>query len=151
MSDGPDLGRICQSCGLCCNGTLYRRARLRDGEIESAKRNKLRVLESGEGFEQPCSRLENNTCSIYAERPYTCQKFECALLARHRMEGGPVEPGLEAVRRAKELIAILESKGLDMTPGAERTITADGPEGFELMALTAELMQRLDRDFRRAE
>lgn len=152
MPDVAELTRVCQSCGLCCNGTLFKNGKLRPEEVETAKKNRLVVIEDGPFFALPCPRFdaEARSCTVYEERPNTCRGFECRLLARYRTEGGPIEAPLEDVRRTRELITILQAKGMDMTPGAPRTITAEGEDAFEVFGLVSELMERLERDFERA-
>lgn len=132
-----DLATLCRSCGLCCDGSLYGRAVLEPHEVESARKNGLRVLDNGKGFSQPCAALVSCACSVYDERPATCRRFVCRLYDRHRREGGPLEPRLAAVRRVRELLASLEGQGAV----AEATRAPD----------FSELVQRLHDDFARAE
>jgi Fe-S-cluster containining protein len=132
-ADVDPLHTLCQSCGLCCDGSLFGRATLEPEERGPARKNRLRVLDHTSAFEQPCSALvtvetpsgAGRSCSIYLERPLSCRRFTCRLYERHRREGGPLEPRLEAVRRVRQLLA-------------------DLPEGL------SELTQRLDDDFARA-
>lgn len=146
----PDLARLCQSCGMCCDGSLFGRVILQSGEVERARRHGLRVLGSGKGFEQRCAALARpgsigeRRCRIYDERPLSCRKFTCRLYERHRRDGGPIEEGLAAVRRVRELVATLEAAGL--TPGDFEGDEATGPAA----ATFAELMERLAGDFARA-
>ena len=108
--------------------------------------------EGGVDFELPCPRFdrEARSCTMYLDRPKTCRGFECALLARARTGEAPVEAAVAAVARTRELIATLQAKGMDMSPGAPRTISGSGDEAYELMSLVTELMQRLQQDFARA-
>ncbi|HEY1956480.1 MAG TPA: hypothetical protein VGH28_12735 [Polyangiaceae bacterium] len=99
-----DLEALCRSCGLCCDGSLFGRVPLEPGEVDCAKKNRLRVIPSGASFEQPC-RAFAGTCRVYDERPRACHAFECRLYDRHRREGGPLEARLASVRRARELLA----------------------------------------------
>jgi Fe-S-cluster containining protein len=146
-----DLARLCQSCALCCDGSLFGRVVLQPGEVKTARRNRLRVLRSGKGFEQRCATLETAgaggqcRCAIYAERPLACRQFTCRLYERHRAEGGPIEPRLAAVTRVRELVASLEAAGL--TPPDFEGDGSNGPAE----AMFAELMQRLGDDFARAD
>lgn len=129
-----DLGALCRACGLCCDGSLFGRVTLDPSEVETARKNRLRVLPSGASFEQPCSALgaaPDFACAAYAERPRRCREFTCKLYARHEREGGPLEARLEAVRRARELLKLAEG-----APDDE-------------MAL-GELRERMERDFERA-
>jgi Fe-S-cluster containining protein len=155
MSSAADLSAICQRCGLCCDGTLFPAARLTAEEVAPMRKVGLAILESGGGvgFELPCPQLERASCScsIYEERPRTCRRFECALLARARTGETPVEAAVDAVARTKELIATLQAKGMDMSPGAPRVVSGSGEEAFEVFGLVSELMERLANDFARAK
>jgi hypothetical protein len=151
MSDDPaalsDAAKLCLSCGLCCDGTLSRDAPLVEpGDLAIATRQRLRVLPDAGVFELKCSRLDGARCEVFPDRPSICGSFECALLARHRTEGGPLEEKLEAIRRTKELLAMLREKGMDPTSGV-RTISSDAADGFEIFGAINELMQRLHTDF----
>ena len=131
-----DLATLCQSCGLCCDGSLFGRVPLEPQEVEPARRNRLRIIESGRAFDQPCSVLEATAdamraCSIYDERPLACRRFVCRLHERHRREGGLLEPRLAAVRRVRELLAQVDRS----TPTS---------------ASALELTQRIEDDFARA-
>lgn len=111
-----ELTTLCQSCGLCCDGSLFGRVPLLPAEVPLARKHRLHVVESGSAMEQPCAALaldaENKrTCTAYEERPAACRTFDCALLARHRAEGGPLAPRLEAVRRVRVLLATVEASG----------------------------------------
>jgi hypothetical protein len=142
-----DLLTLCQACGLCCDGSLFGRAALEPGERAAALKNRLRVLDNGSGFEQPCSALApvesahsaRRYCAVYDERPLSCRRFTCRLYERHRREGGPLDLRLEAVRRVRQLLSELDASGY--RPGdLERPV----PEGL------SELTQRLEEDFARA-
>jgi Fe-S-cluster containining protein len=112
-----DLALLCQSCGLCCDGSLFGFVAL-EGEELALTKHRLRVLPSGKGFEQPCSALTSSgpgpggyVCSIYEERPIACRRFVCRLYDRHQREGGPIEDRLAVVRRVRFLVATLEGSG----------------------------------------
>jgi Fe-S-cluster containining protein len=130
-----ELATLCQSCGLCCDGSLFGRVTLATEEVAAARRRHLPVLANGSAFEQPCTALasldgagERRVCSVYRDRPRACRGFVCRLHARHRREGGPLEPRIATVRRVRQLIADLEISG--RTP--------------------ADLTRHLDEDFARA-
>jgi Fe-S-cluster containining protein len=138
-TDG-DAARLCASCGICCDGSLFGRVDLETDAIETARKKKLRVVAGGRAFEQPCSAHAGahgaeRACAIYDERPRACRKFVCRLLARHEREGGALEPRLLAVRRTRELLA---------------EVQAMSPEQARKSAAFAELTRRLEEDFARA-
>jgi Fe-S-cluster containining protein len=114
-----DLALLCQQCALCCDGSLFGRVPLDASEVAAARRHRLRVVAGGASFEQPCAALEpsgppgdeRRGCSMYAERPLACRRFECVLYDRHRREGGPLEARLDVVRRVRALIAVALAGG----------------------------------------
>jgi Fe-S-cluster containining protein len=122
-----ELSALCQACGLCCDGSLFGRVDLAPDEVGPAKKNHLRVLSNGRAFEQPCTALapRERTCGVYEARPAACRAFECRLHARHRREGGPLEPRLDAVRRVRELLATLEAAALPDTGELTRLLDED--------------------------
>jgi hypothetical protein len=135
-----ELTALCQSCGLCCDGSLFGRVDLAPDEVEPARRHGLRVLGNGRSFRQPCAalvplaaaaELPRRACSSYEHRPAACRRFVCRLYDRHRREGGPLEPRLAAVQRVRQLLAALESQ----------------PRAPELVD---ELAKRVEDDFARA-
>jgi Fe-S-cluster containining protein len=151
-----DAELLCQSCGLCCDGSLFGRARLEPAEVETARSKRLRVLDDGRGFEQPCPALVailaggRRTCSIYDERPLACRSFKCRLYDRHRREGGPIESRLAAVRRVRELVASLEASGLTPADFDVERSAGFGSPGVLAEQMFAELKLRLEEDFARA-
>jgi len=129
MKQDDDLAKLCQSCGLCCDGSLFGRVGLEPEEIEPARKRRLRVIGRGTAFEQACSALVaapggepgRRICSMYPDRPSACRRFVCRLHERHRREGGPIEARLIAVRRARELVSDLEaSRAMARDFGGER-------------------------------
>jgi Fe-S-cluster containining protein len=112
-----ELATLCQSCALCCDGSLFGRVRLAIEEVAAARQRHLHVLANGTAFEQPCTALAPRegaaprACSIYVDRPRACHDFVCRLYERHRREGGPLEPRIASVRRVRQLIADLEASG----------------------------------------
>jgi Fe-S-cluster containining protein len=156
---GSDLEVLCQSCGLCCDGSLFGRVDLEPEEVESARRHRLRLFPGAGGFEQPCaalarpgSGLGTRSCSIYEERPLSCRRFACRLYERHLREGGPIEERLQVVRRVRNLAAALEASGLvpsdfeSRQPGA-RPID---PRVARAMPGYHELTRSLEEHFARA-
>jgi uncharacterized protein len=112
-----ELTTLCHSCGLCCDGSLFGRVPLLPAELPLARKHRLHVVPSGSAMEQPCAALaldaeESRICTAYEDRPAACRAFDCVLLARHRSEGGPLAPRLEAVRRVRALLAAVEASGL---------------------------------------
>jgi Fe-S-cluster containining protein len=89
--------RLCLSCGLCCDGTLFKDVELHEGDaaardaMESllagradtrdASEVNSRTLRSRSKWPQPCAALcRDLRCQIYPDRPSRCRDFECLLL-----------------------------------------------------------------------
>lgn len=76
--------RLCLSCGLCCDGSLYTAVRLAPSDsIADLQAAGLPIRVEGERtlFPQPCTAHQHGCCQIYAIRPYGCQQFRCRVLA----------------------------------------------------------------------
>lgn len=99
-------GALCTARGLCCDGTLFDRVRVRADEEERIAALGLVIAPRGEKryFEQPCPRLEGGCCTIYADRPKSCTRYRCRLLLA--LDGGEVAlpEALAKVTEAKRLI-----------------------------------------------
>ena len=113
---------ICLSCGLCCNGVIFRDVKLQDGD-DAARLEllgmKLAAPVKGDGpgqsssvrtragfqfqsFSQPCVALEGCRCRIYPERPKHCREFECRLLQSLR-SGSILKPeALSLIQTARQ-------------------------------------------------
>ncbi|MDB4944205.1 MAG: hypothetical protein JWP97_3739 [Labilithrix sp.] len=131
---GVSPGAICQSCGLCCDGSLFGRVQLAAAEIEPARRHGLLVLPSGSSFEQPCSALgPARACACYDERPARCRQFVCRTL--DRMTRGELSRADAEVRiaRARSLLDVVTG-GAQLSP----------PEVTELTTLMADDLARAD-------
>jgi Fe-S-cluster containining protein len=150
-----ELARLCEACGLCCDASLFGRVDLELEEVESARQHRLPIVRERRAFEQPCSALvtvaSGGCCAIYEDRPRACRRFECRLHARHRREGGPVEPRIAVVERVRYLVATLEQTGL--TPADFDAAQAnDAPLDPRIAAarpLYLELTRTLESEFSR--
>jgi hypothetical protein len=77
------LSTLCVHCGLCCDGTLFTHVPLRRQEVEGLERLGLRVAERTDGVPvllQPCAALKERCCTVYADRPKGCRRYQCYLL-----------------------------------------------------------------------
>lgn len=109
--------RLCLSCGLCCNGVLFKDVALQAGDDPIRLRSlnpSLRVRNSK--FPQPCAALGPGCqCGIYAERPVRCRQFECALLQSVTRRDTTVDAALrlimEARQRARIVVSLLRELG----------------------------------------
>lgn len=77
------MKNICQSCGLCCDGTMYTHVSLEDADNQERLVSLGLHLRNGQSepcFDQPCVAYQSGSCSIYASRPAICRAYRCALL-----------------------------------------------------------------------
>jgi hypothetical protein len=170
MNEPADaVSRLCPHCGLCCDGILFSDVELSAGDdAERLRKLGLTLEKKGRGklaFAQPCACFDGGLCTIYADRPGLCRKFECGLLKRVQDGGLGVAAALKTISRTRQqaetvrgLIRRLgqDDERLAMTKRYAQVMgtTADlsGPESDtesrgELMLAVDELMWRLRRDF----
>ena len=99
---------ICVSCGLCCDGTLIGFVQLDRDELPVLR--ELKEIEEVDGngfFLQPCSNLGSEGCTIYAQRPTNCDKFNCHLITRVAKKELAFDAAIErlnVVRQKKEAL-----------------------------------------------
>ena len=110
--------RLCVTCGMCCDGTLFHIVRMQPSDSVAALNVlglKLKKKKGQNCIEQPCQMLKQQQCSIYSGRPERCQLFECQLLKRFA-EGTITEANAavtisEARRQVTELLDLIEKSG----------------------------------------
>jgi len=112
---------LCKSCGLCCTGHLFIRAKLRSAELDSAEALGLNVFRSDpnqRGFSQPCP-LWQGQCTIYTSPhyPHFCRTYKCKLLKEVLDETTPLPDALTVIEQAKGMIHELEA----LLPGSPNT------------------------------
>lgn len=161
--------RLCAACGMCCNGVLFHTVRILPedsvGEL-SARGLKLKRKRKERWLLQPCPAHESNGCSIYAQRPQRCRRFECRQLQRVALgeisEAGALVQIEDVKRRVAAIELLLEQSGKTdpKRPLSKRfdKICAEpvdaslGPEAIgrreKLTAAMRELDSILDREFR---
>jgi uncharacterized protein len=121
QSETFDPGKLCLSCGLCCNGVIFADVKLEPED--SAERLRAlglpvgapRSATSTPRFTQPCAALEGCRCRVYADRPKYCRQFECVLF--RSVAAGRTQPA-EALRiigtareRAEKVRRLLRALG----------------------------------------
>ena len=77
---------------------------LDDDEIERAARLRLPLVESPLrlAFRLPCPRLEDRTCTVYAERPRTCASYACGVLEAYAARTIDETEALSRIERMRE-------------------------------------------------
>ncbi|HTJ80749.1 MAG TPA: YkgJ family cysteine cluster protein [Polyangiaceae bacterium] len=151
-----DLSRICQGCGLCCNGTLFAMVELEQHELDRAPRHSLPLVPGEAAFSLPCPKYERgHGCSIYDDRPERCRSYRCGLLKAVVAGERTVEQQLQRVERVQLLIARCKDKGVEirqavgdgMDLARQGAATLVGTDAAELMLDVSEIGVILKRDY----
>ena len=77
--------RLCQACGMCCDGTMFQIVRMQPGDVPAELGRlglKMRCRDGEFFMEQPCSALRERCCTVYEKRPTRCRLFNCQQLRR---------------------------------------------------------------------
>ena len=158
----PDASDLCTQCGLCCDGTIYPKARAFPDDLTGLAEHGLTVLGKGEGeklaFALPCPRLNGTCCTIYPQRFTVCRRFRCALLQKLDVGEIDVTSALATVAKARALVVAVEPEARTVARRFElRRSTSDwrdiaAPElreaaGRRNLLITA-LEHHLDKYFR---
>ncbi len=140
-----DGSRLCLACGLCCQGLLHDWVRLRNVEVEPARRLGLSIeMRQGEAmFAQPCPCHQGGRCMVYQERPSPCREYRCKLLRGCLSGKVSWEEGLLRVEQAQRLVAAIRGRLGAPRPGAslwqqvreDGTFAGDSEARLEIAAL----------------
>lgn len=139
---------LCMQCGLCCDGTFYGSVVIASDEKERLGRVDLHVVQQDDGsttMAQPCSALRWCLCSVYADRPASCAKYECSLRKKLSAGGCTLEEAIAKVEKMRELLAAIRS-AFDCPPTTsiwERILSLEEPTTDEGKLVAA-------RDYARA-
>lgn len=126
--------RLCLSCGLCCTGALFDRAKAAPEERPALELLGLHwVEEKGEtGFRQPCPAFRGGACGVYEQRPRVCRTFRCRLLRNLDKGAVTMEEALATVSTAKAMLRRGAAADGDLTTVAARErVCSAGPRGSE--------------------
>jgi Fe-S-cluster containining protein len=112
---------LCLSCGLCCDGALYDHVKL---EREDRERLAENGFEAPDRLSHPCPHFIEQSCSIYAIRPWRCGDYQCEVLKQ--LYKGEIDAGAAhaLVEQAKEL---------------RETVKSSLPEGLTIACLAQEV------------
>lgn len=98
--------KLCLSCGLCCDGSLFARGEVDPRDID---RWSIRGLDCGtQGakayFKQSCDCLDETGCTLFETgRPSICERFRCIPLRRLEAGEQNLEEAQVPLREAIEL------------------------------------------------
>jgi uncharacterized protein len=85
MITTEQLNSICKQCGMCCDGTLFRHAKILDeADKKAAAELGLTITKDKEHqpyFLQPCPCFKTY-CTVYENRPKVCISFFCPPLLK---------------------------------------------------------------------
>lgn len=145
----------CTACGMCCDGTLYARAKVAAGEEAriTARGLELTSFEDKTYFRLPCAYVSCGRCTIYEDRFSVCRTFECALLRRFKAGEVSMAEALRLVAIAKDLRAAVVATDPDAHDYRQRQETWDALsreitplEGEERRAIAKRKLQILALD-----
>ena len=136
-----DSAGLCVACGLCCDGTLFNRAKTSPAEAARVRGYGLSVYPDEKHFALPCHHLDGTACTIYADRFEICRSFRCRLLRAVDADEVTRERADAAVVEAKRLRAVAAAK----SPGSEIAETR-----VAVLNGLADWAKRPDPDERRA-
>ena len=97
--------RVCQRCGLCCDGTLFVRTPIGTGEAPavSALGLTLDITDNETSIRQPCPMHRQGVCGVYASRPAACRTYRCGVLKTYELGTLSIEESEQRVDRARAL------------------------------------------------
>jgi len=118
----------CVTCGLCCDGTLFTFAVLKEGEIYDASiREGLDRFHDGSEpcFRLPCGFLEDCRCKVYhLQRPTICGSYECRLLKGYHEGKLSWEATANEIHEIKQMRSRVSSRMQSLLPeGSDRDLT----------------------------
>jgi uncharacterized protein len=101
----------CVGCGLCCNGTLYARAKVTPGEEPTLLEHGLTLTseEDRTYFRLPCHHESCGRCTIYEQRFDICRSFRCALLRSYQASEIGLPEARDKVERALQLLSAVKA------------------------------------------
>ena len=77
-----DANKLCQSCGICCNGALFSYVSVTGSEAKVLEKEGVTLKKADKNtyrFNLPCTKFKDGGCSIYTSRPKKCASFYCKL------------------------------------------------------------------------
>ena len=149
--------RLCNACGMCCDGTLFHYVRLQPRDSARALAAlglKLKRKRKHDHIIQPCPAYRDSTCSIYPDRPERCRLFECRQIKR--LASGEINESdaaakiREALDRLAQIHELFERSGESNPKGAltvrYEKVAAEPLSGLgpEVEALRLRLKKEMD-------
>ncbi len=126
----------CVGCGLCCDGTIYDKARAQPHEVERMTALGLATLED-QGklhFQHPCRFSSEGKCTIYDDRFTICHTFKCKLLTAYQAGDIGLDEARDKIGQALRLRSVV---------AAEEPAAARHGERRRLLAELAQTSRRV--------
>jgi Fe-S-cluster containining protein len=95
---------LCLSCGLCCNGLLFKDLPLTEEELIPFVELKPKTEKRGSGLflSLPCIAWESDKgCTKYNDRPKVCRDFKCKVLVKYENKELTYEQAMEKINFIK--------------------------------------------------
>jgi Fe-S-cluster containining protein len=111
-NDSRAATRLCEECGMCCDGVLFFGAKLQPADpVRALRALGLKIKRRhGELFcLQPCAAHIGSACSIYESRPGRCRDFECRQLLSFALQEISEETAMRNIQRARALVDRVEA------------------------------------------
>ncbi|WP_214652188.1 YkgJ family cysteine cluster protein [Novosphingobium jiangmenense] len=160
----PLASRLCLACGLCCNGTVYGYAIIREDEVEEAARigmNTMRTMDKSPAFLMACNWLDGAACTRYTQwRPSICGDYFCRVQKRAEKQDLTEEQAFARIanaRRMAEEVKALLPDGMPMSQARHEFRRLAGmhpnltPEESRFVVKMFTLERYLDAEFRGAD
>ena len=138
---------LCLDCGLCCDGTMFEVAEIAPEEAARLE-GKVRLSADRTKLLQGCSALQPDCkCGVYTERPQTCRRYKCFVLAS--LEEGKFtraeadEAIREVLGRREKVAALVGEKDVHRAVQLARAQSAAGTASEEVSDALRRLRQAL--------
>lgn len=162
MNGAPGPGRSdreaaavhpCQSCNLCCDGTLFNEVWVSEDEGAVLQDRFQLVRAAGKlGFAQPCPHSKPTGCACYRERPLVCREFRCTALAAYDhgdIDQATLTARIAAARDALTKVLCLAEAGANLQQVRAAQTQPGGAETNPALHLALGVLELLlDRHFR---
>lgn len=111
MNPAEAASKLCEECGLCCNGVIFHTVQLQPQDSPRellALGMKLKRKKKGYFILQPCPAHCGAGCRIYSLRPERCRLFECRQLKRFTAGEITADDAMEKIRDVQQRVRIID-------------------------------------------
>ena len=110
---------LCQSCGLCCDGTLFGSVPLKAADVPVPLRAggiEIQAKETEQYFNQPCAAYRQGCCQVYTSRPANCRTYRCELLKKYEISAISWAEAQQRIGRVQALKETLRTELARIVP-----------------------------------